>query len=108
MFGDLQQKTSKANTHSLSFIAMDLSAHLNALVVISQGIMPSPSGLLHHALCCSLVFICLLLLKNMSVEGIRERFDSLAAGTMRPMCAGILRSGIIMSKQYCLHYKLLV
>ena len=52
-------------TYGFSLIAMDLITHLNALMVVREGVMPPATGLLHHALCCPLVFICLLLLKDM-------------------------------------------
>jgi len=44
---------------------MDLITHLDALMIVREGVMPPPTGLLHHALCCPLIFICLLFLKNM-------------------------------------------
>ena len=47
---------------------MDFISHLDALVVISEGVMPAPTRLVHHALCCSLILVCLLLLKYVPAQ----------------------------------------
>ena len=63
-------------THCFSFIAMDLVPHLDTLVVVSACFVATATRLLHHALGCDFILICLLLLKNVpacSYKLIRRR-----------------------------------